>query len=148
MEPKTLLEAAKFLLGSAAAAAATTDLDGTVIDMAQDNGYDAIAVVAQLGDVTVGSVLELQLQGSATSNGASPSTEATTGTKTAGATDCDNKFVVLDTIRPANRYVFGRLKRGTANAVVNSVLYVLYKTHAGPVTQGSDVVKSALALVK
>ena len=144
----TLLEAVKLALASAAAAAATTDLDGAVIDLGQDGGYDAVLVVAQLGDVTATSVLELQLQGSNAANGSSPATEATTGTFTAGASDADNKFLVLDVIRPSRRYVFSRLKRGTANAVVNSVIYVLYKSGAQPVVQGADVIKSATVVVK
>lgn len=145
---KSLLADCKFLLCSPATVAGTSDLDGTVIDMSQDGGYDGVCFVAQLGDVTSTSVLELQGQGSAAADGSSPSTEATTGTKTAGATDCDNKFLVLDLSRPANRYVFSRVKRGTANAVVNSVLAILYKGRSCPVTQGSDVIKSAFANVK
>jgi hypothetical protein len=145
---QSLLEQAKYLLSSAAAAAATTDLDGAVIDLAQDGGYDGVLFVAQLGDVTATSVLELQCQGSAAANGSSPSTEATTGTFTAGASDADNKLLVLDVSRPANRYVFSRLKRGTANAVVNSVLAVLYKNKVGPVTQDAVVIKSAFVNVK
>ncbi|MBN9521824.1 hypothetical protein J0H58_25460 [bacterium] len=143
-----LTETCKILVASAAAAAATTDLDGAVIDVGQDGGYDGIVVVAFTGDVTATSVLELQLQGSALANGSSPSTEATTGTFTAGATDADSKLLLLDVARPANRYVFSRLKRGTANAVVNGVFYVLYKGHKGVVTQAADVIKSALAVVK
>lgn len=138
----------KVIACSPDAAAAQTDLDGAVIDMAQDGGYDGVLFVASLGDVTVSSVLDLQCQGSALANGSSPSTEASTGTLTAGASDCDDKLMVLDVVRPANRYVFSRLKRGTANAAVNAVLAILYKTRNGPVTQGSDVVKSALAIVR
>lgn len=148
MPAQSLLEECKIALCSAAASAATTDLDGTVIDLAQDGGYDGVLFVAQLGDVTATSVLELQCQGSAASDGSSPSAEATTGSKTAGASDCDNKLLVLDVSRPANRYVFSRLKRGTANAVVNSVLAILYRGKIGPVVQGSDVVKAAFANVR
>lgn len=143
-----LLEQAKILLSSAAAVAATTDLDGTVIDLAADGGYDGVLFVAQLGDVTTASVLELQCQGSAAANGSSPSTEGTTGAFTADSTNADNKLLVLDVSRPANRYVFSRLKRGTANAVVNSVLAILYKAKVGPVVQDAQVIKSAFVNVR
>lgn len=148
MALKSMLAETKALLCSAAASAATTDLDGTVIDLAQDGGYDGVLFVAQLGDVTATSVLELQCQGSAAANGSSPSTEATTGTFTADATSADNKLLVLDVSRAANRYVFSRLKRGTANAVVNSVLAILYKGKVGPVVQDAQVIKSAFANIK
>ncbi len=144
----TALEDFKILNASPAAAAATTDLDGTVIDLGQDSGYDGVLVIAQLGDVTATSVLQLQLQGSAAANGSSPSTEAATATYTAAASDADNKLLVLDVVRPANRYVFSRIKRGTANAVVNAVVYVLYKGKKGPITQAADILLSALAVAK
>ncbi|HEY1188545.1 MAG TPA: hypothetical protein VGE74_12910 [Gemmata sp.] len=136
------------MLASAAAAGAQTDLDGSVIDLAADGGYDGVLFVAQLGDVTATCVLELQCQGSANANGSSPSTEATTGTFTAGASDADSKLMVLDVVRPANRYVFSRLKRGTANAVVNSVLAIPYRAKVEPVTQDAQVIKSAVAVIK
>lgn len=145
---KSMLAETKVLLESAAAGAAQTDLDGTVIDLAQDGGYDGVLFIAQLGDVSATCVLELQCQGSAAANGSSPSTEGTTGTFTADATSADNKLMVLDVSRAANRYVFSRLKRGTANAVVNSVLAVLYKGKVGPVVQDASVIKSAFVNVK
>jgi hypothetical protein len=145
---KSLVKECDFRVCSPAAAAATTDLDGTVIDMAANGGFSKVCFIAMLGDVTATSVLELQGQGSAASDGSSPSTEATTGTKTAGASDCDNKLMVLDLSRPANRYVFSRLKRGTANAVVNGVIAILYNGNTCPVTLNSDVVKNAFANIK
>lgn len=145
---KSLLKEGDFKVCSPDAVGATTDLDGTVIDMAANGGFDRICLIAFLGDVATTCVLELQAQGSATSNGASPSTEATTGSLTAGASDCDDKLMVLDLARPANRYVFSRLKRGTANAAVNGVVAVLYNGNKCPVTPNSDIVKSAFASVK
>ncbi|HYH68374.1 MAG TPA: hypothetical protein VD866_27015 [Urbifossiella sp.] len=143
-----LLENCRVVICSPDAAAAQTDLDGTVIDMAAGGGFDAVLFVAFLGDVADTCVLELQAQGSATSNGASPSTEATTGTFTAGASTADDKTMVLDVVRPANRYVFSRLKRGTANAAVNAVLAIQYRAHNAPTTQLAEVIKAALAVVK
>ncbi len=131
---------------TASAVAATTDLDGSVIDMA---GFDGVLFVALLGDVTSGSVLELQCQGSAASNGSSPTQEtgATSGTFTAGASSADGKLLVLDVIRPANRYVFPRLKRGTANAVVDGVVAVKYRGRSAPITADAGVIASALAVI-
>lgn len=145
---KSMLEGAKFLLASAAASAATTDLDGTVIDLAADGGYDGVLIVAQLGDVTTGSVLELQCLGSAAANGSSPTVLATTGTFTADANNADNKLLVLDVSRPSTRYVLSRLKRGTANAVVNSVLIIPYRAKVQPVTQDAQVIKSGWANIR
>lgn len=144
MFPENLLSNAKFMVCSPDAAAAMTDLDGAVIDMAQDEGYDGICVVAMLGDVTATALANLQLMGSDTANGASPALENETGNAAAaGASDQDDKLIVLDTRGPAKRYVFSRLKRGIANIAVNAVFAILYKSRKVPVTQGADVIKSA-----
>lgn len=139
---ENLLANIKFKVCSPDAAAAQTDLDGTVIDMAQDEGYDGICLVAHLGDVTDTSAINLKLMGSATDDGASPSVEAETGVSAGVSATHDDKLVVLDVRGPANRYVFSRLSRGTANAAVNSVIALLYKPRKRPVVQAADVVKA------
>lgn len=127
-----------------AAAAAQTDLDSDVLDM---SGYDAVAFIAALGDVTATSALELQVYGNTASSTSSPTPVELTAdsvTYTAAASDADNKLMVVDVVRPAYRYVFCRVKRGTANAVVDGVVAVQYHAREVPVTQGSTVLGSAL----
>lgn len=126
----------------------TSDIDGAVIDMGADGGYNAVAFVAHLGDVSDTCVLELQCRGSANSDGSASSQEATTGTRTANAANSDDKLVILDVQKPAGRYVFPRLKRGTANAALNSIIAVVYKANNLPATPSADVVLSALAIVR
>lgn len=148
MFPENLLSMVKFLLCSPAAVAAQTDLDGSVLDMAQDDGYDGICLIATYGDVTTACVGYLKLMGSALANGSSPVVENTTGNLTAAdTTSYDQKKIVLDTRGPANRYVFSRLGRTVANAVVNDVTAILYKSRKPPVTQGTDVLASLYAWV-
>lgn len=125
--------------------AGTSDQDGTVLDM---TGYDAVTFVAALGDVTATSVVELQVFGNTANSTSSPTpvelTNDSAGPNTAGATDNDNKLYVVDVIRPAYRYVFSRIKRATANAVIDGVVAIQYRTRDVPVTQGSTVLASAL----
>lgn len=142
MFPENLLSNGKFLVCSPDAISAATDLDGAVFDMAQDEGYDGICLIAHMGDVTAGATPNLKLMGSANSGGTSPALENETGaTVAAAAGDFDDKLLVLDTRCPANRYVFSRLVR-TGALAVNSVVAVLYKARKVPVTQGADVIKS------
>lgn len=127
-----------------AVAAGTSDQDGTVLDM---SGYDGVIFLAALGDVTATSVLELQVLGNTASSTSSPTpTEITVDETifTAGASDADNKLLVVDVVRPSKRYIFPRLKRGTANAVIDGVVAIQYRTRDVPVTQGSTVLASAL----
>lgn len=141
-----LLANTKLLVCNPDDAAAQTDLDGAVIDMTQDGGFEGVEIVAHLGDVTANSVLNLKLMGSASADGSSPTEIAATGTKTAAASDCDDKLMRLDVKSPGYPYVFSRLLRGTANAAVNSITARLYNPRTKPVSQGSDVVKSAFAV--
>ncbi len=141
-----LLGDCRVMVGTPDAAAAQTDLDGAVIDMAT-NQSNTIAALAHLGDVTSGSVLTLKLMASDSADGSSPSVDAATTALTAGASDCDDKVIALVVIRPSKRYVFGRLSRTTQDAAVNSMLYVVGDAKSLPVTQSSDVVASKTAVV-
>jgi hypothetical protein len=140
----SLLKDCKITRLENSAAAGTTDLDGDVLDM---DGFDGVAFVAALGDVTTGSVLELQVFGNTANSTSSPTPVELTvdnATFTAGASDADSKLLVVDVVRPAYRYVFPRIKRGTANAVVDGVIAIQYRAKSLPVTQGSTVLASAL----
>lgn len=130
---------------NAAAVAATTDLDGTtILDMA---GFDAVIFIALLGDVTNTSVLSLEGRESVNSDGSSDSLIAGSKTDdfTASATSADNKVIMSDTVRPTKRYVFPKLRRGTANAVVDGVLAIQYRGDGIPVSQPATVIAAALA---
>lgn len=143
MSPENLLSNFKFVVCNPDAAAATTDLDGAVIDMAQDEGYDGILISAHLGDVTATALANLRLMSSDAANGSSAIVDNETGAApAAGASDQDDKLMILDTRGPSKRYVFSRLIRGTANVAVNSIIAILYKARKAPVTQGADVLKA------
>lgn len=140
----SLLKDCKITRIENSATAATSDLDSDVLDM---SGYDGVLFVAALGDVTSGSVLELQVFGNTADSTSSPTPVELTAddvTYTAAASDADNKLMIADVIRPAYRYVFARLKRGTQNAVVDGLFAIQYRSRSVPVTQGSTVLDSAL----
>lgn len=122
-------------------AAGTSDQDTTVLDM---SGFDAVRFTALLGDVTATSVVELQVFGNTanSTSGATEITSDTAGPYTAGASDADNKALVVDVVRPAYRYVFARVKRGTANAVIDGVVADQYGARDEAVSQGSTVLAS------
>lgn len=140
----SLLKDCKITRVENAAAAGTTDLDTDVLDMA---GYDGVLFIALLGDATSGSVLELQAFGNTANSTSSPTPVELTAdsvTYTAGASDADNKLMIVDVIRPAYRYVFGRLVIDTQNCVVDGIVAIQYRSRSVPVTQGSTVLASAL----
>lgn len=129
---------------SNAAVAGTTDIDTDVLDM---TGYDGVMFVAALGDATSTSVLELHAYGNTASSISSPTPVEITDDNvqyTAGASDADNKLLVLDVVRPSKRYIFARLRIDTANCVVDGIIAIQYRSRNRPVTQGSTVLASAL----
>lgn len=134
-----LLNNVEFVVVEASASAATTELTTDVIDMA---GWHGVAFVAHLGDVTTGSVLGFV---------ADHSDDGATGWDdlggalafTAGASDADNKLLILDLVRPTKRFVRARLMRTTANAILGGIVAVKYGPTFAPVNQGATVLASA-----
>jgi hypothetical protein len=121
------------------AVAAQTAVNGTAVDMA---GKIGVRFTALLGDVTSGSVLGLTAEHSATGSGDWVALEGAL-TFTAGASDADNKALILDCVRPTERYVRAVLSRTTQNAVVDGILADVYGPKETPVTQGVTVLDSA-----
>lgn len=126
---------------SAAVAAGTTTVTTDVINM---QGFDSVAIIAMLGDVTDTSVLTLTAQAGDESDGSDAADLAASATFTAGAADADSKLMIVDLTRPRQQYVRATLDRATANAVVNGVIAVLYNAHEFPVAIDADVIASTL----
>ncbi len=133
-----LLYDAKFTVVEASAVAGTSTLTTDVLDM---TGYDSVMFVAMLGDVTDTSVLALTAKGNSANSTSSPTPTTYEGAAgfTAGASDADNKLMIVDIEKPRDRYVFATLARGTANAVVNGIIAIQYNGHLKPEVQGSTV---------
>lgn len=135
------LKDAKVIRVENAATAGTTELVTDVIDM---QGFDSIAFIATLGDVTATSVLTLTVKTNSANSTSSPTpvTTVATATYTAAASDADNKMMIVDVNEPRQRYVFASLTRTTANAVVDSITAILYNAHEKPVTADASVLVS------
>ncbi|TVQ59910.1 MAG: hypothetical protein EA379_09525 [Phycisphaerales bacterium] len=135
--PKHLTQQTKITRTNNRAAGATTDLDGAAwVDMA---GFDGVRAVAILDDVTATSALSLQVLQADTAAGAGSEVLAGSAEFVAGASDADNKVIVTDVLRPSKRFVRTRLKRGTANAVVDAVLLEQYSARDEPTEQSASV---------
>ena len=108
-------------------------------------GFDSVAFIVALGDVTATSVLLLTAKTNTADSTSSPTptTLAETVGFTAGASDADNKLLILDLHKPRDRYVFATLARGTANAAVNGIYALLYNAQQMPLTVDSSVIDYA-----
>lgn len=133
-----LLNNVEFSVVEVAAGAAQTELTSDVVDMA---GWTGVVFVASLGDVSENSVLGFVVDDSETGQG---SWDDLAGplSHTAGATDADNKLLILDVCRPEKRYLRARLTRTAANAVIGNIVAIKYGPLHVPIEQGDTVLAS------
>lgn len=125
-----------------AAAAGTTDVEGDTIDM---QGYDAVRCIALLGTLTTTHVTKLIAKGGALANGSDG--VAISGAESGVAADGDsNHLLILDVIRPQQRYITFVLDRGTANAVLDGMIVELYKARETPVTMDGTVTNQGVVV--
>lgn len=139
----SLLKNVKVTPVSPAAAAGTTEVLSSVLDM---SGFDGVMFIALLGDVTTASVLTLTAKGNSASstNSPTPVAQVATAAFTADGTSADDKALVVDVYDPMLRYVFASLTRTAANAVVNGIVAIQYKAEFKPTVQAATVIASAM----
>jgi len=132
----SMLKSAKIVSISPDVAAGTTTIEPVTIDMA---GYRSCLIIAYLGDVTATAVPHLQAK-AADTNTVGTAIAGTAALAAAGASDYDDKLMILDVVNVRQRYLSPSLARTTANVAVNGIIAILYDARNVPVTQGSDVI--------
>lgn len=123
----------------AAQADGTGTNNGSTIDML---GFDNICFIAKFDDVDNTSVLTLKAQQGQQSDASDMVDLSGNATLTADATSGDNKMLLLDVIKPIERYVRPVVVIGTANATLAGVIAIRYNGKKSPVTESSDVANS------
>jgi len=126
-----------------AGAASATPTKATILDM---SGYQSVMFVAELGNVLTTSVVSLKVGVSDTNDTATMTLLTDFPTGTAGASDYDDKCVVIDVPKVDKRYVECQIFHVTADAPFDSILAIQYNPTNAPITQGSTVILSTTAL--
>jgi len=117
-----------------AVAAGTSDQTGAEIDM---QGWEGVCFIADIGALNATQQTALQAIGS---NASGAEAEFNTNAQTPFMADGDgNKVLVLDVFQPVTRYVKPVVIRGTANAVINCVIAILYRGHKKPLVEDATV---------
>lgn len=119
-------------------AAGTTAQNGTGVDM---TGYRGVMFVLAVGTLTATQVTNLKAQQSSDNSNWDDLEGTTVGPY---GDDDDNDLLVLDVYKPTDRYVRPVVGRGTANAVIDGVIAVLYDPIDVPTSQGATVIDSEL----
>lgn len=116
------------------AAAGTTDVNCTGVEMA---GASGIIFVAAMGTITAAAVTSLIAEDSDDDS----TYAAITGATVTIADDDDNKLAILD-VRNVNKkkYIRCTVDRATQNAVVEQVIAIRYNLPASPATAHATVI--------
>jgi hypothetical protein len=116
-----------------AGVAATTDITSDAVDTAN---CDGVLFIVSFGTITVNAVTSIKVQQCDTSGGSYADLEGTAQTV---ADSHDNKTFYVDIFRPREQFLKLVVDRGTANAVVGSIIAIKYNCANRPVTQGAGV---------
>lgn len=122
--------------------AGTSTVQGYVTDM---SGYDNVMYILNLGTVTSGGNVTLRVEGSDASNGSSNTTLANTGVN---VDPVSNTTIVIDVIKPSNRYVFPLVVRATQNSVVNSITAIKYGARTVNITADGNTTSTTRTQVQ
>lgn len=125
---------------SAAAAAAQTAVNGSILDM---QGFDGVLFLVLTGDVSDTSVLTLKAEQNSVNSGSGMAALSGSATFTAGASTADSKALVLDVFKPSKRYVRAALTRATANAAIDGIVAIQYGAQNKPSAHDASVIASA-----
>lgn len=129
---------------SNAVAAGTSNVNCTVLDM---QGYETAVGVCALNALTATQVTGMKAQAGNASDGSDMADLV--GAATNAAADADgNKLLILEVVKPTNfRYLRFVVTRGTANAVIDSVVATQYAPHRAPATQDATTVSQTTVAI-
>lgn len=126
---------------AAVAAAANTDVDSDIVDMA---GYDGVIFKTLITDSVDTGVASLIVEGddANATGGMLPLAGASAVITSAANDDLNGKYLVVDVYKPVFRYMRANVKSGTANIAFGETVAIKYRARKQPVTH-TDVAKSA-----
>lgn len=123
-----------------AGSASATPTKCTILDM---TGFKSVCFVAEFGNVLTTAEVALKIATATTNDtGAMALVSGATVSGTAGASDYDDKLVILDVPEVNKQFVECQVFHVTADAPFDSVVAIQYNPIDAPVTQGSTVVLS------
>lgn len=119
---------------SLAGIAASTDLNGAVLDM---QGWESVLMIVGFGVITASGVQGIKAQQD-TVVGFGGGADLL-GTAQVVADDDDEKSFYIDLVKPLERFVRVVVTRATQNSVVGGAYYIQYRGRKSPSTHGSNV---------
>ncbi len=123
-----------------AIAAGTTDQNGSSVDM---QNFESVMFIAALGTLSATQVTQMKAQQSS-DDGSSDAFADLLGSQTAAmADDDDDQCIILDIVKPRERYVRPVLERGTGNAVIDGIVAIQYGPRKKPTVHDTATVQTS-----
>jgi len=118
---------------SNAVAAGTTDINSSSVDM---SGFESVTFIVSFGTITATAVTSIK---------AGQSADDTTfndllGSAITVADTDDNQIAILEIVKPTDRFVRCTVDRGTANAVIDSIIAFQGRALEAAVTHDASTV--------
>ncbi len=131
-----LTTSSKMARVSNAVAAGTTAVNSSSVDM---QGFESCTFLVALGAITTGAVTSIKVQQSG-DDGVADSFADLKGTSITIADTDDNKIALVEVHNPRERYVRCVVSRGTANAVIDSIVAIQTGPKDEPTTHDTATV--------
>lgn len=129
-----LLASSEVVRHSAPVAAGSTVITPSgEIDM---QGFEGCLFIVPFGAITATGVQSIEVHGSNTSGSGFTALE---GTNVVVADDDDNKYAMVEVIRPQHRYLKCVVNRATANSAIDGIVAVKHGAAKQPTTQPDHV---------
>ena len=112
------------------AAAGQTTLTTDTVDMA---GFDSCTFICLLGGIASTGTVTMTVQQSADDS----TYNDLEGSSVAADSDDDDGFLMVEIVKPTDRYLQADIARGTADSDIDSVIAIKSKESSSPVTTGA-----------
>ena len=133
-----LTQGTKVTLIQAALADGATDPDSDRVDMA---GFDGVTFICVVGTITGTGTVSMQVKQAATDIAGDALSGCVAQADLAADSD---KLLIVDVMKPTDRYLGVTLTRGTANSVIGGVIAIQYQAKHKPTTHTAATLADAV----
>jgi|TARA_Y100000034_G_scaffold132026_1_gene194062 hypothetical protein len=127
-----------------AVAAGTSDQNSSSVDM---QNFESVTFIASLGTLSASQVTTMKAQQSSDDGGSDAFADLAATQTDAMADDDDDQCIVLEIVKPRERYVRVVLERATGNAVIDGILAIKTGPRKKPTTHDAATVQTSKTVV-
>lgn len=124
------------------AAASDTDSNSDRLDM---SGFDGVMFIVPITDSVDTGVATLNIQQNTIDSDTGMATTSSATATSAANDDLNNKLLVVDVYRPAERYVQGNITSATANIAYGNMIAIQYKGSKMPISAAASIATSTVS---